>query len=141
MLCFSLYIYIYLFNRLEFIIRKGNQNSSKKYLDVSFLTQDALSQECSQCGAVLGIFSTMQCGLAKTITVPHLIFAVTYVVRCDLEFSQNHNRTAPHFCGHMCDVVYKMRFEINIFFKFWVFPSKPKTNFCFCFGPSFKLLS
>ena len=33
-------------------------------------------------------------------------------VWCGLEFSQNHDRTAPHFCGHMCDTMYKMRFEV-----------------------------
>ena len=26
------------------------------------------------------------------------------VVWYGLEFSQNHNRTAPHFCDHMCDI-------------------------------------
>ena len=43
------------------------------------------------------------------------------VVRYGLEFSQNHNRTAPYFCDHMCDVMYMMwfeRFETSIFFKF-----------------------
>ena len=51
---------------------------------------------------------------------------------CGLEFSVNHNRTAPQFCGHMCDAMYKMRFEryeVSIFFKFWTFPTHPKTNF------------
>ena len=62
-------------------------------------------------------------------------------MQCGLEFSQNHNCTAPHFCGHMCDTTYKMRFEVNIFFKFWTFPTQLKTNFSFFFGSSFKLLS
>ena len=81
----------------------------------------------------------MRCSLAKTITAPHLIFVVTCavlyrvvwcgVVWCGLEFSQNHNHTAPHFCGHMCDTMYKMWFEVSIFFKFWAFPTQSKTNF------------
>ena len=78
----------------------------------------------------------MRCGLAKTITAPHLIFAVTCVVWCSLEFSQNHNCIISHFCGHMCIAVYKMRFEEGIFFKFWVFRIQPKTNFSLCFGSS-----
>ena len=51
-----------------------------------------------------------------------------------LKFCQNHNRTAPHFCSHICDAVYKMWFEwfeIVIYFKFWVFTTQPKTNFPF----------
>ena len=76
----------------------------------------------------------MRCGLTKTIIVLQLIFAIACAVRCgvvwcDLKFSQNHNRTAAHFCGYMCDTMYKMRFEVNIFFKFWAFPTQPKTNF------------
>ena len=66
------------------------------------------------------------------------------VVRCGLEFSQNYNRTTPHFCGHMCGTMYKMqseRFEVGIFFKFWAFPTQSKTNFSFYFGLSFKLLN
>ena len=51
----------------------------------------------------------------------HLIFAVTYTVRCNLEFSQNHNHTIFHFYSHMCSAVYKMRLEARIFFKFWDF--------------------
>ena len=53
---------------------------------------------------------------------------------CGLEFSQNHNRTTPYFCGHMCDAMYKIRFEISIFFKFWIFPTQPKTNFSLFLG-------
>ena len=53
---------------------------------------------------------------------------------CGLEFRQNHNRTAPHFCDHMCDTIYKMQFEVNIYFKFWAFPTQPKTNFPFFLG-------
>ena len=48
---------------------------------------------------------------------------------CGLEFNQNHNHIAPHFYGHMCDTMYKMQFEVGIFFKFWAFPTQPKTNF------------
>ena len=67
-------------------------------------------------------------------------------VRCSavwsgLEFSQNHNCTIPHFCSLMCDTMYKMLFEVSIFFKFWAFLTQPKTNFSLFFGPSFKLLS
>ena len=68
----------------------------------------------SVCGAVRCGFGSF---LAKTITAPYLIFAVTCAVRCGLEFSQNHNCTAPHFCGYMCDTMYKMRFEVSIFFQ------------------------
>ena len=90
-----------------------------------------------RCGAVhcylqRGAFMPFWCGLTKTITVLYLIFTVTCAVRYGLEFSENHNRTAPHFCSHMCDVTYKMRFEryeVSIFFKFWFFPTQPKTNF------------
>ena len=32
-----------------------------------------------------------------------------------------------------------MQFIASIFFKFWIFPTQPKTNFSVCFGPSFKL--
>ena len=65
-------------------------------------------------------------------------------MRCGLKFSQNHNRTTSHFCGHICDAVYKMRFEWfegGLFFKFWAFSTQPKTNFSLCFGPSFKFWS
>ena len=61
-----------------------------------------------------------------------------------LEFSQNYNYKAPHFCSHMCGAMYKMQFErfkVDIFFNFWVFPTQPKTNFSLYFGQSFKLLS
>ena len=103
-----------------------------------------------QCGAVLGHFQhhTLRCGLAKIITAPQLILVVTCAVRCGavqvwcgLEFSQNHDRTAPHFCGHMCDTMYKIRFVVSIFFKLWDFLTQPKTNFSLFFGSSFKLLS
>ena len=91
-----------------------------------------------QCNAILSHFShhILRCGLAKTITAPHLIFAVTCAVWCGLEFSQNHNRTTPYFCGHMYNTMYKMWFKIDIFFKFL----SPKLIFTF-FGPNFKLLS
>ena len=86
-----------------------------------------------RCGAVLDYFQhcTLRCGLTKTITTPYLIFAIACAVWCGLKFSQNHNYTAPHFCGYMCDTMYKMQFEVNIFFKFWAFPTQPKTNFSF----------
>ena len=56
--------------------------------------------------------------LAKIITASCHIFVVTCAAWCDLEFSQNHNHTAPHFCGHIYSAVYKMHFEVSIFFKF-----------------------
>ena len=64
-----------------------------------------------RCSAVLGHFQhrILWCGLSKTITAPHFIFAVTCAMR--FKFSQNHNRTAFHFCSHICGAVYKMRFE------------------------------
>ena len=37
--------------------------------------------------------------------------------------------TAPYFCSHMCGAMYKMQFQIGIFFKIWTFPTQPKTNF------------
>ena len=61
------------------------------------------------------------------------------VMRCGLEFSQNHNCTTPHFCNHMCCATYNMQFIASIFFKFWIFPTQLKTDFSVCFGPSFKL--
>ena len=79
-------------------------------------------------------FSTLWCSLAKTIIAPHLIFAVTCVVRYGLKFSENHNCTAPHFCDHICDMVYKIRFEwfeIGIYFKFLAFLPNPKLIFSF----------
>ena len=51
------------------------------------------------------------------------------VVWFGLEFSQNHNRTAPHFCDYMRGAAYKMRLEAGIFFKFWIFPTQPKIDF------------
>ena len=51
---------------------------------------------------------------------------------CGLEFSQNYNHTVPHFCSHMCSVVYMIwfkQFEVGIFFKFRVFYAQLKTNF------------
>ena len=75
-----------------------------------------------------GVRSTVWCGLTKIITAPHLVFAVTCAVRCGvvwcgLEFSQNHNRTTPHFYSHMCDTMYKTQFKVGIFLKFWAFPT------------------
>ena len=108
-----------------------------------FFSKYPYAQGCSRCDAVMGHFQhrTLRCGLTKSITTPHLIFAVTCVVWCGLKFSQNHNRTAPHFCGHICGAMYMIQFEISIFFKFWAFPTQPKTNFSLFFGPSFELLS
>ena len=85
--------------------------------------------------AVLDHFqhSTLQCGLTKTITTPHLIFAVACAVRCNVVWFRVF--AAPHFCGHMCGAMYKIQFEVGMFFKFWVFPTQPKTNFFpFFFG-------
>ena len=92
------------------------------------------------------IFITTLCGavLAKTITVLHLIFAITYAVRCNLKFNQNHNSAAPYFCDHICSAVYKMRFEwfeVGIYFQILGFFTQPKAYFSLCFGLNFKLLS
>ena len=65
-------------------------------------------------------------------------FLVSYFV---VWFSQNYNCIASHFCGHMCSAVYKMWFEVGLFFKFWAFPTRSKTNFFLCFLLGFKLLS
>ena len=89
---------------------------------------------------IRGVHGEVQCNF-RPFLAPHLIFMVTCVVWCGLEFSQNHNCTTPHFCSYMCSVVYKLRFEVSIFFEFWAFPAQPKTNFSLYFGPSFKLLS
>ena len=93
-------------------------------------------RDAVRCGAVVGYFQyrTLRCGLTKIIIAPHLVFAVICAVWCGLEFSQNHNRIALHFCSYMCDTMYKMRFEVSIFFKFWVFPTQPKTNFSLFLG-------
>ena len=53
------------------------------------------------------------------------------VVQCGLKFSQNHNCTISHFCDYICGAVYKMRFEVGIFFKFWAFSTRPKLIFPF----------
>ena len=53
------------------------------------------------------------------------------MVQCGLKFSQNHNCTISHFCDYICGAVYKMRFEVGIFFKFWVFSTRPKLIFPF----------
>ena len=34
----------------------------------------------------------------------------------------------------MCDTIYKIRFEVGIFFKFWAFPTLLKTNFSLFLG-------
>ena len=92
------------------------------------------NQGCLQCGAGHFPHRTLRCSLTKIITALHLIFAVTCAVWCGLEFSQNYNRTALHFCDHMCDTMYKMRFEVSIFFKFWAFLTQSKTNFSLFWG-------
>ena len=51
--------------------------------------------------------SVVQCG---TLLLVVWLFLRSHV-RCGLKFSQNHNRTAPHFCSHICGAVYKMWFE------------------------------
>ena len=102
-----------------------------------------------RCGFRPFLHHTLRCGLAKIITALHLTFTVTCTVQCDamqcdLEFSQNHNHIAPHFCDHMCGTMYKMWFEqieVGIFFKFWAFSIQLKTNFYLYFEPSFKILS
>ena len=59
----------------------------------------------------------------------HLIFVVTYAVWYNLEFSQNNNRTVPHFCSYMCGAVYKIQFEAGIFSNFGLFLLNPKLIF------------
>ena len=107
---FLIYIYIYI----------NTFHSSQFRIEAFFNRGNTQKQECLQCGAILGHFQhrTLQCSLAKTITAPHFIFAVTCVVWCGLEFSQNYNHTAIYFYNHMCGAVYKMRFEVSIFFEF-----------------------
>ena len=47
-----------------------------------------------------------------------------------LEFTQNHNHTAFYFCDHICGVVYKMQFEICVYFSnFRLFLFSPKLFF------------
>ena len=99
-----------------------------------------------RCSMILCHFQhrTLWCDLAKIITAPLLIFAVICAMPYGLEFSQNYNCIAFHFCIHMCSVMYKMLFEPfedGIFFKFWAFSTQPQTNLCLYFGSSFKLLS
>ena len=64
-------------------------------------------------GMILSYFYylILWCNLSKVIIAAYLIFVVTYTVRCSLEFSQNNNCIAPHFCSHMYGTMYKMRFE------------------------------
>ena len=109
---FNIYIYIYIYI--------NTFHSSQFRIEAFFNRGNTQKQECLQCGAILGHFQhrTLQCSLAKTITAPHFIFAVTCVVWCGLEFSHNYNHTAIYFYNHMCGAVYKMRFEVSIFFKF-----------------------
>ena len=64
-------------------------------------------------GMILSYFYylILWCNLSKVIIAAYLIFVVTYTVRCSLEFSQNNNCIALHFCSHMYGTMYKMRFE------------------------------
>ena len=77
----------------------------------------------------------MQFGFGSYLTPHYTLFYfcdhIYDTMQYGLEFSQNHNRTAPYFEGYMCGAVYKMQFkqfETNIFFKFWVFSSQPKID-------------
>ena len=131
------YMYFHILFHLH-IFSKNKNNVTKTTLPNGPLIFQNRYQRVSYCLPRRGVRSAVRCGfgsfLAKTITAPYLIFAVTCAVRCGLEFSQNHNCTAPHFCGYMCDTMYKMWFEVSIFFKFWVFLTQPKTNFSFFLG-------
>jgi len=71
-------------------------------------------------------------------TAPHFCGHMCSAVQCGLEFSPNHNHTTFHFCGHMCGAMYKMQFETGIFFKFWVFLAQLKTDFSLCLGQNLK---
>ena len=137
--CFFFFFFFCQYMKLSFYQILYNLNFLINFLE-KFLE---LPLGCLQCGAVFNYFQhyTLQCNLVKTIITHHFIFAVTCAMLCNLEFSQNYHCTLPHFCGHMCSVVYKMWFEVGIFFKFWVFPAQSKTNFSLYFEPNFKLLS
>ena len=99
-----------------------------------------------RCGAVLGHFQyhTLRCGLAKTITAPHLIFTVTCVVRCGLSLAKTITASQLIFA-----VTYAMQcircglndLELVYISNFGFFLPSPKTNFSLYFGPSFKLLN
>ena len=68
-----------------------------------------------------GVCGAKRCGFKSFL-------ALHFVMR----FSKNHNYTAPHFCGQMCNAMYKMKFEqyeVSIFFKFWF--SYPAQNYFF----------
>ena len=63
-----------------------------------------------------------------------VVVAVTSAVRCGLEFRQNHNHTAPHLIFAVTCVVRCIRYSLNnlksiYFFKFLAFSTQSKTNF------------
>ena len=115
---------------------------SKELYLLAFHHLVVLRMFAMRCGVILGHFQyhTLWCDLVKIITESHLIFVVICAVWCGLEFNQNHNRTAPHFYGHMCNTIYKIRFEVGIFFKFWAFSTQPKTNFFLFFLVKFLII-
>ena len=91
-------------------------------------------QGYSRYGAIFGHFQhrILRCGLSKIIIASRLIFAVIYAVR--FKFSQNHNRTASHFCGHICGAVYKCGLndlKLIYFSNFGFFLPSPKLIFSF----------
>ena len=67
----------------------------------------------------------MRCGF-EPILAPHFAMRFRQNYNCPVRWcgavrfrvSENYNCIAPYFCGHLCGMVYKMWFEIDIFFRF-----------------------
>ena len=93
-------------------------HSSQFRIEAFFNCGNTQKQGCSWCGAILSHFQhrTLRCGLAKIITAPHLIFAVTCLVWCCLEFSQNYNHIALHFYDHMYGAVRFIRCGLKLIY-------------------------
>ena len=89
-----------------------------------------------QCGAILDHFQhrILRCSLSKIITAPHLIFAVTYAVRCGLSLAKT--ITAPHLIFAITYAVRYIRCSLNdlkfvYFSNFGFFLPSPKLIFPF----------
>ena len=97
------------------------------------------------CGAVLGHFQhhTLWCGLAKTITVPYLIFAITYAVRYGVVQNLAKTITAPRLIFAVTCAILCIRCNLKqvYFSNFGLFLLSPKLIFPLFFWLSFKLLS
>ena len=106
------------------------------------------TQGCSWCGAVFGHFQhcTLWCGLGKTITALHFIFAVTCAVRCGavrcgLELAKTITALRLIFvvtCAVRC-ITYGLK--LIYFLDFGLFLPSKKLIFPFIFGPSLKILN